>query len=135
MGSQVTYELDGELACRCRRGFEPFGGLKSAFRAANDGVAASSAIKFDSGFESSSSQSGMEALAGDLEIVCVAFDLLFYKDQVGHFASFTPVLGQSSSLLKAAFCKSPASSVRRDWTQDSGVLPALGKNKGSSDTE
>lgn len=82
----------------CRNGFEPFGGLKSAFRAANEGHSSQQEVKIVHSFGSSSESSTM-AMAGDLEIVCVAFDVLYVKDQVPLSPPSSPILSSDDPLI------------------------------------
>lgn len=74
----------------CRKVFEPFGGLKSAFTAARDGKSADTQIEMARGEGLFTSNPDYIApLVGDIELVFIAFDILFVDEEVTRQAVVT----------------------------------------------
>ena len=70
----------------CRKKFEPFGGLKSAFKLANSAAPITARVNIAARGEDDDSQPSEDDPAmptvADLEIMYVAFDVLFAGGQV-----------------------------------------------------
>ena len=69
--------------CCCRKVFEPFGGIRSAFTAAKDGKSVDSQIEMASseGLYTSDPDYAPPCV-GDIELVFIAFDILFVDEEV-----------------------------------------------------
>ena len=67
----------------CRKVFEPFGGIRSAFTAARDGKPVDSQIEMASsdGLFTSDPDYAPPCV-GDIELVFIAFDILFVDEEV-----------------------------------------------------
>lgn len=71
------------LSACCRKVFEPFGGIRSAFTAARDGKPVDSQIEMaSSGGLFTSDPDYAPPCVGDIEIVFIAFDILFVDEEV-----------------------------------------------------
>jgi len=67
----------------CRKVFEPFGGIRSAFSAARDGKPADSQIEMASSEGLYTSDPDYTPpCVGDIELVFIAFDILFVDEEV-----------------------------------------------------
>lgn len=74
--------------CECRKVFEPFGGLKSAFTAARDGRSVDTQIEMARGEGLFTADPDYIApTVGDIELIFIAFDILFMGDEVCWSAS------------------------------------------------
>ncbi len=71
------------LCTFCRKVFEPFGGIRSAFTAAKDGKAIDSQIEMASSEGLFTSDPDYTPpCVGDIELVFIAFDILFVEEEV-----------------------------------------------------
>ena len=96
--AKVATTVGDTLCLGCRKVFEPFGGLKSAFTAARDGRSVDTQIEMARGEGLFTADPDYIApTVGDIELVFIAFDILFMGDEVyqsllkvicmGHIAS------------------------------------------------
>jgi len=80
----LLIQSDAESLCLCcRKVFEPFGGIRSAFSAARDGKPVNSQIEMASSEGLYTSDPDYTPpYVGDIELVFIAFDILFVDEEV-----------------------------------------------------